>query len=57
MEIFIRSVGCGVNQIGEGLKYPIYGGKNSLVLRFEYEVLKGKIHKSYKEGYILQVTY
>ena len=34
MEIFIRSIG--------GLQYPIYGGKNSLILRSEYEVLKRK---------------
>ena len=40
MEVFIRSVGWGVNQIGEGLRYPIYGGKNSLVLRSEHEVVK-----------------
>ena len=49
MEICIRSVGCGVNQIGEGLQDPIYGDKNSLVLRSEYEVLKRKkILDSYK---------
>ena len=32
----------GVNQIGESLQYPVYRGKNSLVLRSEYEVLKKK---------------
>ena len=42
MEICIISVGLGVNQIGEGLQDPVYGGKNSLVLRSEYEVLKRK---------------
>ena len=40
MEICIRSIGGDVNQIGEGLQDPVYGGKNSLVLRYEYEVLK-----------------
>ena len=40
MEIYIKSVGRGVNQIGEDLQYSVYGGKNSLVLRSEYEVLK-----------------
>ena len=40
MEIFIKNVGRDVNQIGEGLQYLVYGGKNSPVLRSEYEVLK-----------------
>ena len=56
MEIFIINEGWGVNQIREGLQYPVYGGKNSPVLRFGYEVLKRKNIKSYKKGYILQVT-
>ena len=42
MEIFIRSVGCGVNQIGEGLQDPFHGGKNSLVLRSAYEFFSPK---------------
>ena len=42
MKTFIISVGRGVNQIGEGLQYLVYGGKNSLVLKHEYEVLKMK---------------
>ena len=42
MEIFIRNEGRGVNQIGEGLQYPVYGGKNFPVLKFGYEVLKKK---------------
>ena len=42
MEIYNRNVGWGVNRIGEGLQDPVYRGKNSLVLRFEYEVLKRK---------------
>ena len=56
MEISIISVGSSVNQIGEGLQYPVYGGKSSLVLRTEYKVLKRKNSKILERGYILQVT-
>ena len=42
MEICIKSLGRGVNKIGEGLQDPIYRGKNYLVLRSEYEVLERK---------------
>ena len=54
MEIFIKNEGWGVNQIGEGLQYPVYGGKNSPVLRYRYEVMKRKNTKILEKG--LQIT-
>ena len=35
-------VDCGTNYIGEGLHYPVYGGKQFPVLRDGCEVLRRK---------------
>ena len=42
IENFIRFEGRDTNYIGEGLHFPVYGGKNSSVLRNGCEVLKNK---------------
>ena len=41
-ENFIRFEGRDTNYIGEGLHFPVYGGKNSSILRNDCEVLKKK---------------
>ena len=53
-ENFAQLAYCGTNYIGEGLHYPIYGGKQFPVLRDGCEVLRRKNNqilkriKSYK---------
>ena len=42
IENFIRFEGQDTNYIGEGFHFPVYGSKNSSVLRNGYEVLKKK---------------
>ena len=42
IENFIRFEGRDTNYIGEGLHFPVYGGKNSSVLINGCEVLKKK---------------
>ena len=41
-ENFAQLADCGTNYIGEGLQYPVYGGKEFPVLRYCYEVLRRK---------------
>ena len=53
-ENFVQLADCGTNYIGEGLHYPIYGGKQFPVLRDGCEVMRRKNNqilkriKSYK---------
>ena len=56
IENFIRLEGRDTDYIGEGLHYPVYGGKNSSVLRNGCEVLKKKTQSNLKECQILQVA-
>ena len=50
IENFIRFEGRDTNYIGEGLHYPVYGAKNSLVLRNGCEVLKKKNNQILKRA-------
>ena len=50
IENFIRFEGRDINYIGEGLHYPVHGGKNSSVLRNRCEVLKKKNNKILKSA-------
>ena len=50
IENFIRFEGRDTNYIGEGLHYPVYGGKNFSVLRNGCEVLKKKNNQILKNA-------
>ena len=50
IENFIRFEGRDTNYIEEGLHYPVYGGKNSSVLRNGCEVLKNKNNQILKNA-------
>ena len=50
IENFIRFEGRDANYIGEGLHYPVYGGKYSSVLRNGCEVLKKKNNQILKSA-------
>ena len=50
IENFIRFERRDTNYIGEGLHYPIYGGRNSSVLRKGCEVLKKKNNQILKRA-------
>ena len=50
IENFIRFEGRDTNYIGESLHYPVYGGKNSSVLRNGCEVLKKKNNQILKSA-------
>ena len=41
-ENFTQLADCGTDYIGEGLHYPVYGGKQFPVQRYGYEVLRRK---------------
>ena len=49
--------GGDTNYLGEGLHYPIYGGKKFPALRDGYEVLKGKNSQILKEDQFIQLTF
>ena len=50
IENFIRFKERDTNLIGEGLHNPVYGGKNSSVLRNGYEVLEKKNNQILKRA-------